>query len=259
MNSQSEHTLNQGAARTPILEAVNLTKRYEDGALALDHISFAVQPGEIFAVLGGNGAGKTTTINLFLNFIEPTDGEARVNGIVTHKEPLEAKKHVSFVSENVMLYQNFTAVQNLDFFSRIGGKDNYTADDYRSALLRVGLAEEAHHKRLKGFSKGMRQKCGIAIAILKDSPAILLDEPTSGLDPKAGREFMQLLATLRAEGKAILMSTHDIFRAKEIADQIAIMDNGRIIMRRDAADLAGHDLEEIYMNYMGGHQERIAV
>ena len=105
----------------------------------------------------------------------------------------------------------------------------------------------------------MRQKCGIAIAILKNSPAILLDEPTSGLDPKAGREFMQLLDTLRREGRAILMSTHDIFRAKEVADQVAIMDKGRIIMRRPAADLAGQDLEEIYMNYMGGHQERIAV
>jgi ABC-2 type transport system ATP-binding protein len=237
----------------PLLEAVNLTKRYEDGILALDHVSFTVRGGEIFAMLGGNGAGKTTAINLFLNLIEPTDGEARIDGIVTHREPLRAKERVSFVSENVMLYQNFTAIQNLDFFARLGGHASYTQSDYHDVLLRVGLAEENHNKRLRGFSKGMRQKCGIAIAILKNSPAILLDEPTSGLDPKAGRDFLGLLDSLRREGKAVLMSTHDIFRAREIADSVAIMDNGRIVMQEEAAALVGRDLEEVYMQYMGGH------
>lgn len=242
----------------PRLEAVNLTKRYEDGALGLDHVSFQVRAGEVFAMLGGNGAGKTTTINLFLNLIEPTDGEARIAGIVTHKEPLRAKQYVSFVSENVMLYPNFTALQNLDFFARLGGKTEYSRDDYRDVLLRVGLAEDFHNKRLKGFSKGMRQKCGIAIAILKDAPTILLDEPTSGLDPKAGRDFLSLLDSIRAEGKSILMSTHDIFRAKEIADQVAIMDGGRIIMQEQASLLAGKDLEELYLQYMGGRATPVA-
>jgi len=239
--------------KSPLLEAVNLTKKYEDGVLALDHVSFGVEGGRVFSMLGANGAGKTTTINLFLNLIEPSEGEARINGFVSHKDPLEAKKYVAFVSENVMLYGNFTAVQNLDFFARIGGKTGYTRDDYREALLRVGLADEAHYKRVKEFSKGMRQKCGIAIAILKDAPAILLDEPTSGLDPKAGYDFIRLLESLRDEGKAILMSTHDIFRAKEVSDTIAIMNNGRIIMQQPAASLAGKDLEDIYMHYMAGH------
>jgi ABC-2 type transport system ATP-binding protein len=238
-----------------MIEADGLTKRYEDGVLALDHVSFKVRQGEIYAMLGGNGAGKTTAINLFLNFIEPSEGEARIDGIVTHKEPLKAKERISFVSENVMLYPNFTALQNLDFFVRLGGKTEYSQMDYSDALLRVGLAKEAHAKRLKGFSKGMRQKCGIAIAILKDSSAILLDEPTSGLDPKAGREFVRLLADLRNEGKAILMSTHDIFRAREIADHVAIMDRGNIIMQQTAAELAGKNLEEIYIQYMGGFNE----
>ncbi|MGB5105242.1 MAG: ABC transporter ATP-binding protein [Candidatus Zixiibacteriota bacterium] len=239
----------------PLLEAVNLTKRYEDGILALDRVSFQVHAGEVFAMLGGNGAGKTTTINIFLNFIEPTDGEARINGIATHVDPLSAKQHIAFVSENVMLYANFTALQNLDFFARLGGKSQYTKNDYRDVLLRVGLAEDAHNKRLKGYSKGMRQKCGIAIAILKDAPAILLDEPTSGLDPKAGHDFIKLLESLRSEGKAILMSTHDIFRAKEVADTVAIMNNGRIIMQRPAAELVGLNLEELYMQYMAGRSE----
>jgi len=239
----------------PLLEADALTKRYEDGTLALDAVSFAVKPGEIYAMLGGNGAGKTTTINLFLNFIEPTSGEARVDGIVTHREPLRAKERLAYVSENVMLYPNFTALQNLDFFARLGGKKDYTKDDYREVLLRVGLEESAHTRRLKGYSKGMRQKCGIAIAILKDAPAILLDEPTSGLDPKAGQEFIRLLDSLRSEDKAILMSTHDIFRAKDIADTVGIMNLGKIVMQRSARELRGEDLEQLYVQYMAGYMD----
>jgi len=236
----------------PALQAIELTKRYEDGNLALDQVSFEVKPGEIFALLGGNGAGKTTTINLFLNFIEPTSGGALINGIESHKDPLKAKENIAFVSENVMLYSNFTAIQNLEFFSRLGGKNDYTRSDYHDVLHRVGLAEEFHNRKLKGFSKGMRQKCGIAIAILKDAPAILLDEPTSGLDPKAGRDFIYLLKSLKEENKAVLMSTHDIFRAKEIADTVAIMDRGKIVMSEPASAIANKNLEEIYMHYMGG-------
>jgi ABC-2 type transport system ATP-binding protein len=238
--------------QTPMLEAVNLTKRYEDGVLALDHISFAVHPGQIYAMLGGNGAGKTTAINLFLNFIEPTEGEARINGFVTHAEPLKAKANVSFVSENVMLYSNFTAIQNLDYFSKLGGKSTYKTVDYEIVLNRVGLQEYAHKKKLKTFSKGMRQKCGIAIAILKDAPVILLDEPTSGLDPKAGFEFMTLLRSLRDEGKTILMSTHDIFRAKESSDIVGIMNHGKLVMQKTASELENQDLEQLYLQFMGG-------
>jgi len=249
---------NEPSTGNPMIEAVNLTKRYEDGVLALDHVSFSIKRGEIFAMLGGNGAGKTTTINLFLNFIEPTEGEARINNVVTHREPLKAKEQIAYVSENVMLYPNFTAIQNLDFFARLGGKTQYTKNDYRDVLLRVGLQEEAHNKRLKGFSKGMRQKCGIAIAILKDAPAILLDEPTAGLDPQAGYEFMKLLADIRSEGKAILMSTHDIFRAKEISDIIGIMNKGTLLMQKPAQELEEKNLVDLYMQYMAGHIEQAA-
>lgn len=236
----------------PLLEAQDLSKRYEDGVLALDHISFQVAPGNIYAMLGGNGAGKSTTINLFLNFIEPTSGEARIDGIPTHKDPLDAKRRVAYVSENVALYPHFTAFQNLDFFVRLGGRTDLTREDYARALARVGLESEAHDKRLKGFSKGMRQKCALAIAILKDAPAMLLDEPTSGLDPKAGMELTRLLGELRDEGKAILMSTHDIFRAKQVADTIGIMSRGRLVMERSRDDLAGEDLESLYVSYMVG-------
>lgn len=233
-----------------MLQAIDLSKRYEDGTLALDHVSLEVGEKEIFCLLGANGAGKTTTINLFLSFIEPTEGSALINGIDVDKYPLETKDHVSFVSENVMLYDNFTARQNLDYFARLGGKRNLTKEDYYTAMRRVGLQEEAFEMRLKKFSKGMRQKLGITIAIIKNATNILLDEPTAGLDPSAAAEFIAILRDLREEGKSILMSTHDIFRARDIADRVGIMKKGQLVMVRNREEFKGEDLEKIYLEYM---------
>ena len=233
-----------------LLKAEDLSKRYEDGVLALDHINLEVRGGEVYCLLGANGAGKTTTINLFLNFIPPTTGTCYIRGIDVTRDPLEAKKYVAFVSENVMLYGNFTARQNLEFFAKLGGKPDLTKEDYSRVMRRVSLQEKAFEQRLKTFSKGMRQKLGISIAIIKDAPAILLDEPTAGLDPKAAEEFQEILAELKNEGKAILMSTHDIFRAKEIGDRVGIMKEGRLVMERTRKDLQYEDLVKIYIDYM---------
>ena len=238
-----------------MLEAVELTKCYEDGTLALQNLSLKVFPGQVYVMLGGNGAGKSTALNLFLNFIEPTSGEARVDNIVTHKHPLEAKKRLAYVSENVMLYPNFTAIQNLDFFARLGTRKKFSPEDYTNVLLRVGLEQEAHNRRLKGFSKGMRQKCGIAIAVLRNAPAIVLDEPTSGLDPKAAFEFIHLILTLKEEGRSILMSTHDIFRAKRVADHVGIINEGRLVMQRSREELVDEDLEQLYVQYITGQEQ----
>jgi len=233
-----------------LLKADDLSKRYEDGVLALDHLNLSVRAGEVYCLLGANGAGKTTTINLFLNFIPPTTGTCFINGVDVTKDPLEAKKHVAFVSENVMLYGNFTARQNLDFFAKLGGKPNLIRDDYYRVMRRVSLQEKAFEQRVKTFSKGMRQKLGISIAIIKNAPAILLDEPTSGLDPKAAAEFQDILAELKDEGKAILMSTHDIFRAKDIGSRVGIMKEGRMVMERTREELQTEDLVKIYIDYM---------
>ena len=234
----------------PMIQAINLTKRYEDGLLALDHVTYDIHPGEVYCLLGANGAGKTTTINLFLDFIPPTEGEAHINGINCHQNPLEAKKYVAYVSENVMLYGNFTARQNLDFFAKLGGKTNLAKNDYYQVMRRVSLQEKAFEQRVKNFSKGMRQKLGISIAVIKDAPAVLLDEPTAGLDPKAAEEFLEILDELKKEGKAILMSTHDIFRAKEIGDRVGIMKEGRLVMERTREELQYEDLVKIYIDYM---------
>ncbi len=238
------------ASQKLLLKAEDLSKRYEDGVLALDHLNLEVRGGEVYCLLGANGAGKTTTINLFLNFIPPTTGTCFINGIDVTRDPLQAKKYVAFVSENVMLYGNFTARQNLEFFAKLGGKTGLAKNDYYQVMRRVSLQEKAFEQRVKTFSKGMRQKLGISIAIIKDAPAILLDEPTSGLDPKAAEEFLEILTELRKEGKAILMSTHDIFRAKEIGDRVGIMKEGRLVMERTREELQYEDLVKIYIDYM---------
>ena len=233
-----------------MIQAKNLTKRYEDGKLALDTLNLEIKEGEIFFLLGANGAGKTTTINLLLNFIEPTSGFACINGIDVTEDPLETKRHVSYVSENVMLYGNFSARQNLDFFAKLGGKNKLTKADYYNMLRKVGLQDDAFEKKLNAFSKGMRQKVGLAIALIKDASNILLDEPTSGLDPKAAAELVTLLKEQRDQGKAIFMCTHDIFRAKELADRIGIMKEGRMVMMLDRENFLSKDLERIYLDYM---------
>ena len=227
-----------------------LTKRYEDGVLALDHVSYTIKPGEIFCLLGANGAGKTTTINILLDFIPPTSGSGTINGFDCNKLPLEAKKYVSYVSENVQLYGMFTARQNLAFFAELAGRKGLKKRDYDDVMRIVGLPERALRMRLKHFSKGMRQKLGIAIALLKDPPAIIMDEPTSGLDPKSAKEFLDQLQRLRGQGKAILMTTHDIFRAKMIADRVGIMKQGRLVAVRERDDFKHADLEEIYIHEM---------
>ncbi len=238
-----------------MIETINLTKRYEDGQLAVDRLNFKVEPGEIFCMFGANGAGKTTTIHLFLNFIPPTEGTALIQGIDVTKEPLRSKDYVSFVSENVMLYGNFTAFQNLDYFTKLAGKRGLTKTDFAAALRSVGLQDEAFDVRTKNYSKGMRQKLGLAIAVIKDAPNILLDEPTSGLDPKSGQEFLNLLLRMRDKGKSVFMSTHDIFRAKLIADRVGFMKKGRLVMMKTRAELEGADLTELYIQYMEDQPE----
>jgi ABC-2 type transport system ATP-binding protein len=233
-----------------MLKAIGLTKRYEDGVLALDSLNLEVRAGQCYALLGANGAGKTTTMNLFLGFLEPTSGQALVNDIDVAREPLAAKKHVAYLPESVMLYGNLTAIQNLRFFTSLA--DVHIDAAAQAVVLReVGLQESAWNRRLREFSKGMRQKVGIAVAIAKNAPALLLDEPTSGLDPQAAAELWQVLRRQQEQGRAILMNTHDIFRARELADTVGIMRAGKLVTEMSKREFETANLESIYLRAMG--------
>ena len=232
-----------------MLEAMNLTKRY-DQAVALDALNLTVRPGEIFCLLGANGAGKTTTINLFLNFVPPTSGTARINGLDVVQQPLETKKHLAYIPETVMLYKNLTGLENLEYFSALAGRPDYTRPQLLEFLTQVGLQADAADKRVGTYSKGMRQKVGIAIALAKHAKALLLDEPTSGLDPKAANEFSALLTRLSQDGVAVLMATHDLFRAKESGTRVGIMRQGRLVRTLDTTEVGHADLERIYLEHM---------
>jgi ABC-2 type transport system ATP-binding protein len=231
-----------------MLQAVDLTKRYDDH-VALDRLNLTIEPGEIFCLLGANGAGKTTTINLFLNFIQPTSGTARIHGLEVAKAPLETKRFVAYVPEQVMLYRNLTGLENLEYFSALAGHDHS-----RRALVelfrQVGLAPGVEDQRVATYSKGMRQKVGIAIALAKKAEALLLDEPTSGLDPQASNEFSELLKVMSGRGVAVLMATHDLFRAKESGTRVGIMKHGRLVATLSTADIGHADLERLYLEHM---------
>jgi len=244
-----------------VLRATGLTKRYGPAAPpALDALDLEVRDGEILFLLGANGAGKTTALNCFLDFTRPTAGRAEVDGIVVADEPVAAKRRCALVPENVVAYATLTARQNLRFFARLGGETTRAlAGDAGDALARAGLPPASFDRPVREFSKGMRQKLGIAIAIARDAPNLLLDEPTSGLDPAAAADFMALLATLRDDGRAILMCTHDVFRAREYADRAAVMRAGRLVATIERDDLRRRDLEALYLSLMsdGGTGSRL--
>ena len=221
-----------------MLIAENLSKTYGDYK-ALNNLNLKLNKGEIFALLGQNGAGKSTTINIFLGFVKPTEGAAKINGISVIDHPEETKKYIAYIPETVLLYPNLTGVENLKFFSSLAGFD-YDNETLTSFLSKAGLQSDAHHNRLGGYSKGMRQKVGIAIAIAKKAKVLLLDEPTSGLDPKASNEFSEILKELASEGTTIFMATHDIFRAKEVADRIGIMKRGNLISEINADEISAN-------------------
>lgn len=245
-------TVSEATARSAtgaVLEARRLTRRYGDH-LALAGLDLAIQPGEIYCLLGPNGAGKTTTINLFLNFVEPTSGEALIRGLDVTKHSLETKRYLAYIPEQVMLYRNLTGLENLEYFAALAGRGAMSRDELRGALLQAGLPADAVDRRVGGYSKGMRQKVGIAIAIAKGAEALLLDEPTSGLDPKASNEFSQLLSDLSARGVAVLMATHDLFRAKETGTRVGIMRHGQLVAEMTTDEIGHADLERIYLDHM---------
>ena len=232
-----------------MLETVELSKKYGDH-LALDRLDLSVDTGEVFCLLGANGAGKTTTIHLFLGFLEASSGRALVDGLNVADQPLETKRRLAYIPEQVQLYASLTGLENLAYLTELGGRGSLGEDELLRYLERAGLEREAASKRLATYSKGMRQKVAIAVALAKEAGALLLDEPTSGLDPQAANELCHLLRELSNDGVAVLMATHDLFRAKEVGHRLGIMKRGRLLDVLDASALDHAEIERIYLEHM---------
>lgn len=224
-----------------MLEARNLSKTYPNGVRALDGLDLVVPDGHLCCLMGPNGAGKSTTINLFLDYIKPTEGAALVDGINVHADPLESRRRIAYIPEQVSLYSALSARQNIAFFAGLMGQRGL---NYAECLRPVGLDEAVLTRRVETFSKGMRQRLALAIALLKGARTLLLDEPTSGLDPQGASVFVDLLVRLRNDGYAILISSHDLYRITEISDMVAIMINGRL-----CASLRENEIDRATINH----------
>lgn len=234
-----------------MIEALGLTKQFGPN-LALDGLSLQVAPGEIFCLLGANGAGKSTTIKLFLGFITPTAGEARIGGTDVRQDPTGSKRKLLYIPEQIALYGELTGLENLEYFAALSEVEDRSRARMRAYLLEAGLGAQAIDRRASDYSKGMRQKVGVALALAKQAKAMLLDEPTSGLDPQASAEFHELMCRQRDAGAAILMATHDLFRAREIGNWVGIMRQGRLVHLLGAGEIREVNLEQLYLETMRG-------
>lgn len=231
-----------------MLQAIGAAKRFGTST-ALQGLDLAVEAGEIVCLLGANGAGKSTTVNLFLGFLDPDEGEVRVAGRPVREDRAAARRHLAYIPDQVNLYPLLSGEENLEYFAGLAGR-TLARGQARQLLVQAGLEPDATSRRLGGYSKGMRQKVGIAIALAKQAKALLLDEPLSGLDPLAANDFGVHLRELRDAGAAILMVTHDVFRAREVGDRIGIMKQGRLVDVVHAGAVAAHDLDAMYADHM---------
>jgi ABC-2 type transport system ATP-binding protein len=219
-------------APEPRLQADSL-RVMRAGKEVLAGVSFVVARGEIFGLLGGNGAGKSTTLATFLGFLPAASGRALVKGREVGADLVAARAAMAYLPEAASLYEHLDARENLRYFLQLAGLRRGAAE-IDAALDRVSLGSEARGLALRGHSKGMRQKVAIALALLRDTDILLLDEPTSGLDPTAIDEFHDLVRGLADAGKAILMVTHDVYGACQVADRIGLLRSGRLVDQFDA-------------------------
>jgi ABC-2 type transport system ATP-binding protein len=241
-----------------IIEAEGLTKKYGT-QIAVNNLALQIRKGEVFGFLGPNGAGKTTTLLMFLGLTEPTSGKVRVVGVDPAREPLRVKEKVGYLPENVGFYEDMDARQNLQFVARLNRiPDNVSSGKIDELLLLVGLFEEAQ-KKLGTYSKGMRQRLGIAEVLIKEPKLIFLDEPTIGLDPDGTNRMLDLIHSLsREKNITIFLSSHLLDQVQRICDRVGIMIKGNLVaigpiqelaQKKLGIDKEHYTLEEIYMKY----------
>jgi ABC-2 type transport system ATP-binding protein len=212
-----------------VIEVQNLTKRYS-GVSVVKGISFAIGRGEIFGLLGPNGAGKTTTILMLLGLSDISDGQARVLGYDPVRQPLQVKRRVGYLPDEVGFYDNLTAADNLRYTARLLGLDPVEREEgIKSSLAHVGLTHVAD-KRVGTFSRGMRQRLGLAEILMKDAQIAILDEPTSGLDPQATSELLEIIRNLKLKGVSVLLSSHLLERVQSVCDRVALFHQGNIAL-----------------------------
>lgn len=221
-----------------IIELVDLTKKY-GSFTAVDHLSLSIQQGEIFGLLGPNGAGKSTTILMILGLTEPTSGSVKVCGINSTTNPIEVKKKVGYLPEDVGFYDNRTGLENLVYTARLNGITEKEAEKKAYQLLdRIGLPDAAQKKTGK-YSRGMRQRLGLADVLIKNPEIIILDEPTLGIDPKGIRELLELIVALsKEEGITVLFSSHDLHMVQQVCDRVGLFVNGTLLAEGDIHTLS---------------------
>lgn len=234
----------------PLLEARKLVVNYKNHR-AIDGLDLSVPAGCVYALLGGNGAGKTSTINTFLGFNRPTGGDVFIDGESPDQNPAVVRAKLAYLPENVALYEYMSGLENLSFFCKLANI-RISRQHAHDLLTNTGLQIDAHDRRVSTYSKGMRQKVGLAIASAKQAKVMLLDEPTSGLDPSAANDFAQRIRAAADLGMAVLMATHDLFNAKQVADRIGIMKAGRLVEEFDAHTVAHDELEHKYLAHARG-------
>lgn len=238
----------------PIIEMTGLTKRY-NRFTAVDRIDLNIREGEIFGLLGPNGAGKSTTILMILGLTEPTGGKVSVRGINSTTHPVEVRRRVGYLPEDVGFYEDMTGFENLVYTAELNGISRGEAKEKAVELLhRVGLGEELK-KRTGQYSKGMRQRLGLADVMIKNPEVIILDEPTSGIDPAGVQDFIRLIQQLSEEtGLTVLFSSHHLNQVQTVCDRAALFNQGRLLTVLDINDLKDTPgrLEEVYNDYLGG-------
>jgi ABC-2 type transport system ATP-binding protein len=224
-----------------VIRAEGLTKRYA-GTLAVDHIDLEVAAGEIVGILGPNGSGKTTTILMLLGLTEPTGGRAEVAGFNPLREPLEVKRRVGYLPDQVGFYDGLSARDNLGYTGRLAGLARSEIDArFADAMERVGLSH-IERARVGTFSQGMRQRLGLAEVLMKRPSVAILDEPTTALDPHSTQEFLEMIRGLKADGTAVLLSSHHLDQVQSVCDRVALFNGGRIALSGSVTELAGRVL-----------------